>query len=142
MITEKRITFRRLFRFSGHHFIWIMPWSTIPVLIFEFTDLHWLVVPWLPISLVGTAVAFYLGFKNNSSYDRLWEARKIWGAIINTSRSWGSYVKGFITDQYVTSPFGEQELHSIKKRLIYRHIAWLYTLRNQLLEVAPWEHAS
>ena len=142
MITEKRITFRRLFKFSGHHFIWITPWSTIPVLVFEFTDLHWLVVPWLPISLVGTAVAFYLGFKNNSSYDRLWEARKIWGAIINTSRSWGSYVKGFITEQYVDKPVSESELHTVKKRLIYRHIAWLYTLRNQLLEVAPWEHAS
>lgn len=142
MITEKNITLRRVVRFSGHHFVWITPWSALPVLIFEFTDFHWLAVPWLPISLIGTALAFYLGFKNNSSYDRLWEARKIWGSIINSSRSWGSSVKGFVTDQYAKNPVSDQELYGIKKRLIHRHIAWIYALRSQLLEVAPWEHAS
>ncbi len=42
-------------------------------------------IPWQPISIIGIAVAFYLGFKNNSSYDRTWEARKIWGSIVNNS---------------------------------------------------------
>ncbi len=51
----------------------------------------WLAVPWLPIALVGTAVAFLVGFKNNASYDRTWEARKAWGAIVNDSRSWASW---------------------------------------------------
>jgi hypothetical protein len=35
-------------------------------------------IPWLPLSLVGTAVAFYVGFKNVQSYDRIWEARKVY----------------------------------------------------------------
>jgi len=33
-------------------------------------------IPWLPLSVISTAVAFYIGFKNNQAYDRLWEARK------------------------------------------------------------------
>jgi putative membrane protein len=53
-------------------------------------------LPWQPISVIGIAVAFYLGFKNNSSYDRTWEARKIWGGIVNTSRSFGAGVVSFI----------------------------------------------
>jgi putative membrane protein len=87
-------------------------------------------------------VAFYVGFKNNQAYDRMWEARKIWGAIVNSSRAWGMYVDGFITDQFTNQSVSEEEVHSIKHRLIYRHVGWLYALRSQLLVVTPWEHAN
>ena len=99
-------------------------------------------IPWLPISVIGTAVAFYVGFKNNQAYDRMWEARKIWGGIVNDSRSWGMVVDGFITDQFTKNSVSVEELKSIKKRLIYRHIAWLYAHRSQLLVSTPWEHSS
>jgi ion channel-forming bestrophin family protein len=88
-------------------------------------------IPWQPISIIGIAVAFYLGFKNNSSYDRTWEARKIWGSIVNNSRSFGAAVDAFVK--------GENE-EKIKKELIYRHIAWLTALRHQLRLSRPWEH--
>lgn len=97
-------------------------------------------IPWLPVSVIGTAVAFYVGFKNNSSYDRMWEARKIWGGIVNSSRSWGIAVDGFVTDLAATDKFSEEYLQETKKRLIYRHLGWLYALRSQLLVPAPWEH--
>ncbi|MDX1684962.1 MAG: bestrophin family ion channel, partial [Saprospiraceae bacterium] len=76
-------------------------------------------------------VAFYLGFKNNSSYDRTWEARKIWGSIVNNSRTFAAAVLAFIQ--------GEQA-HVIHKELIYRHIAWMTALRHQLRLSKPWEH--
>ncbi len=88
-------------------------------------------VPWQPISVIGIAVAFYLGFKNNSSYDRTWEARKIWGAIVNNSRSFGAAVVSFVQ--------GEKS-DEIKKELIYRHVAWLTALRHQLRLSRSWEH--
>lgn len=88
-------------------------------------------VPWSPIGVIGVAVAFYLGFKNNSSYDRTWEARKIWGSIVNNSRTFGAGVTSFLKD-----PRDEK----IRKELIYRHIAWLTMLRTQLRLPKPWEH--
>jgi putative membrane protein len=99
-------------------------------------------IPWLPVSVVGTAVAFYVGFKNNQAYDRMWEARKIWGGIVNDSRTWGMQVDSFITDFFQTEKSDSQEIQNIKKRLIYRHIAWLYAHRSQLLIPTPWEHIS
>jgi putative membrane protein len=99
-------------------------------------------IPWLPISVIGTAVAFYVGFKNNQAYDRMWEARKIWGGIVNDSRSWGMLVNSFVSNLFIEKPLSENELHSIKQRLIYRHIGWLYTHRNQLLAPTSWEHIS
>ncbi len=99
-------------------------------------------LPWLPVSVIGTAVAFYVGFKNNSAYDRMWEARKIWGGIVNDSRTWGMMVDGYVSDLFKKSKASEKEIHQIKERLIYRHIAWLYAHRSQLLAATPWEHIS
>lgn len=40
-----------------------------------------------PFSLIGIALAVFLGFRNNASYDRWWEARKLWGQLLNDARS-------------------------------------------------------
>ena len=90
-----------------------------------------LFLPWQPIGVIGIAVAFYLGFKNNSSYDRTWEARKIYGGIVNDSRSMGVGIVTFVQGA---------NAQTIKKELIYRHIAWLTALRHQLRLSKPWEH--
>jgi hypothetical protein len=50
-----------------------------------------------PIAMIGTAVAFIVGFKNNATYNRLWEARQIYGAIVNSSRSWTIMAIDFVT---------------------------------------------
>ncbi len=96
----------------------------------HFLDSHF-TLPWQPISVIGIAVAFYLGFKNNSSYDRTWEARKIWGGIVNTSRSFGAGVVSFI--QGADAP-------AVQRELIHRHVAWLTALRHQLRMPRTWEH--
>ncbi|HNT50695.1 MAG TPA: bestrophin family ion channel, partial [Cyclobacteriaceae bacterium] len=70
------------------------------------------------------------GFKNNQAYDRMWEARKIWGSIVNDSRTWGMRIVNF-----AKSP-------ESKKELIYRHIAWLYMHRQALLRPTAWEQVS
>lgn len=90
-----------------------------------------LALPWGPLGVIGIAVAFYLGFKNNSSYDRTWEARKIWGSIVNNSRTFGAAIKAFVPSKNHAN---------LQKELIYRHIAWLTALRYQLRLSKPWEH--
>lgn len=142
MITTKRISFRIILNWTGFHLIWIGVWAIVAVAIYRFTGWKWMAMPWLPLSIVGTAVAFYVGFKNNSAYDRMWESRKIWGAITNDSRTWGIFVKSYISNQFRTNKTSEEHLLSIKKKLIKNHIAWLYQLRRQLLEVTHWEHAN
>ncbi len=147
MFIHKNFTFKRILTFSGIHILWLTAWMTSVTALHAifhdskiFTSL--ISIPWLPLSIIGTAVAFYVGFKNNQAYDRLWEARKIWGAIVNSSRAWGSAVKGYVSGQFVDGDYSEENLQVIKKRLIYRHIGWLYALRSQLLIPTPWEHIS
>lgn len=141
MIITKGISLFKLLKWTlGKIIALIVLMSTVSTLYyFEIIDLE---IPWLPISVIGTAVAFYVGFKNNQSYDRLWEARKIWGGIVNDSRTWGMMVDSFVSNFFISNQRSKEEIIAIKKRLIYRHIGWLYTHRNQLLVPAPWEHSS
>lgn len=113
--------------------------AAIPTVLFSVFDCHWMAIPWVPIALIGTAVAFLIGFKNNTTYDRLWEARKIWGAIVNNSRSWGIMTKDFVSNKHAKNPVAEEELKTIHRRMIYRHIGWLTALRYQLRQPRTWE---
>jgi ion channel-forming bestrophin family protein len=140
MHIKKNYTVREIFLLTGKHFSWLVPYVVIVAVLYRFTPLREFNLPWLPLSLIGTAVAFYVGFKNNQAYDRIWEARIVWGGIVNSSRIWGSNVKAFIVDGGTGKT--EQDLLEIKKLLFYRHIAWLYKLRSQLLEPTSWEHVS
>jgi putative membrane protein len=127
-------------RFSLVPILLFSAYSGLIVTLFVIYKFDWIRIPWIPLTLVGTAVAFYVGFKNNSAYDRTWEARKIWGGIVNSSRSWGSMVKSFVTDEFATDGVEQSEIDEIQKRMIYRQIAWLYRLKRQLRVLKPWEH--
>lgn len=88
--------------------------SIIPTAIFYFFGWHWLAIPWVPVALIGTATAFIAGFKNTQTYNRMWEARTIWGAIINSSRTFGIMTKDFIRANNKTE---EAAMH---QRLLYQ----------------------
>lgn len=138
MYIRKNYNISGILLLTGRHFIWLVPYVVIIALLYRYTPLRNFNIPWLPLSLIGTAVAFYVGFKNNQAYDRLWEARIIWGGIVNSSRMWGSNIKAFIVEN--GNEKSDRDLHDIKRAFIFRHIAWLYKLRSQLLESTGWEH--
>ncbi len=107
---------------------------SIPVFIlYHYFGYHSVAIPFLPVATIGTAVAFYVGFKNNSSYDRLWEARKIWGEIANVCRSTAAYLLAVAKPQ--ANPAGDDAI----KKFIYRQIAYANMLRLQLRKRNVWE---
>ncbi len=139
MYTKRIFPIKGVIKWTRRDILLFLLLASIPVFLFEILRWKWLHVPWLPLGVLGTAVAFIVSFKNNASYDRLWEARKIWGGIVNASRSWTIMVKDFITDTHAKSSFTEEEIGAIKKELVHRHIAWLTALRYQLRKDKPWE---
>ncbi|TMU56128.1 bestrophin family protein [Flagellimonas algicola] len=139
MYTRKIFPVKGVIMWTRRHILLFLLLASIPVFLFDVLRWKWLHVPWLPLGVLGTAVAFIVSFKNNASYDRLWEARKIWGGIVNTSRSWTIMVKDFITNKHAKIPVKDVELKSIKRELVHRHVAWLTALRYQLRKDKPWE---
>jgi putative membrane protein len=102
----------------------------IPTVLYQIFELKWIALPWTVVALLGTATAFVVGFKNTQTYNRTWEARQIWGAILNSSRSWGTMSRDFINNPDKT------------KELVYRHFAWLTALRYQMRDSRAWEDKS
>lgn len=90
----------------------------------------WVKLPVIPISILGGALAIFLGFRNSSAYDRWWEARKIWGAIVNDSRTFVMQLLTYSSSD--GSDEDEKELKSWQKEMVYRHIGWLYALASHL----------
>lgn len=87
----------------------------------KLTDL----LPSMPLTIpafLGTSISVLLSFKMNQSYDRWWEARKVWGAITNDSRSLVIQLLSFL---------GLDQAHIIKT-ISYRQIAWCYSLGQSL----------
>ena len=94
---------------------------------YQLLDFKWLVIPWTVVALIGTATAFIVSFKNLQTYNRTWEARQIWGAVMSASRSWALTCRDFL------------ENADVYTELIYRHLAWLTALRYQLRASRKWE---
>ena len=73
-----------------------------------------------PFALIGLALSIFLGFRNNASYDRYWEARKLWGRLINASRTWTRQVHTLV------------EGDALRRTLVERQIAYAHALRLHL----------
>lgn len=140
MLTRKRIPLREVFVWSSRDILLFLLISVIPVVLYEIAEFRFLILPWLPIAVLGTAVAFVTSFRNNACYDRLWEARKIWGGIVNSSRSWTIMVRDFINNKHVKNEkLSNEELKGVKLKLIKRHVAWMAAHRYMLRSSRAWE---
>lgn len=126
MHTGKSYTLFEFLRWTRRSIFWLLLLGTVPTVLYQVFGLKWLSIPWPVVALLGTATAFIVGFKNLQTYNRIWEARQIWGAAMSASRSWAMMCRDFIED-------------SKSREIIYRHLAWLTALRYQLRVTRNWE---
>ena len=128
-----------MLRWTRRELRFFIVWASIITILYHVIGLQWLQIPWTALALIGTAVAFLIGFQSNAVYGRLWEARMIWGGIVNDSRMFTIMIKEMITNEYAKEPATEAELSEIKRVMVYRHVAWLSTLRHAMRSIKPWE---
>lgn len=139
MYTRKVYGAKDMARWTRYETMLFLAIGIIIVAVHQVLDLQPIRIPWTPLALIGTAVAFVIGFQNNSAYGRIWEARKIWGGIVNSSRTFGMYIQDMVTNEYAISKLTSNELQDEIKTLTYRHIAWMVALRHAMRESRPWE---
>lgn len=96
-------------------------------------------IPTMPVTILGGALAIFLAFRNNSAYDRWWEARKIWGGVVNYSRTFGRQITTLATLKHTQGLKDEEELHVYHTEMVNRHIAWMNALRLQLSGEDNWD---
>ncbi len=128
VIVRKYLKLSVVARVQGPRVLVAAGWASLLVAIFEFGPAPWLAVPNTAVGPMATALAIFLAFHNNGSYDRWWEARKQWGQLVNSSRTFARQVKSFIDDA------------SVHGELIHRQIGFVHALRFHLRKQADQLH--
>ncbi len=123
-------------RFNYRPIIIFFLLATIAYIVIDVLEVQEAKLPVVPVTILGGGLAIFLGFRNNAAYDRWWEARKIWGAMVNSSRSFGTKVLTFISTD---DPSKKEDVKALHKRLIHRHIAYINALRHQLRNKDKWD---
>lgn len=132
MILNKRIPFQYIFKNIRKDISIATGFSTLVILIREIFPFEFELPIAVP-SFLGSAIALVLAFKLNQSYDRWWEARIIWGAIVNDSRSLILQLKQFVKVN------GTVSRSKIINRIGHRQIGWCYALSQSLRKLHPIE---
>ncbi len=102
-------------------------YATLIVLLDQYVPIR---IPSYGGVILGTAISILLAFRTNAAYDRWWEARKVWGSIVNDSRNLARRVITQIADPEGGSPLGPASERV--RQLVYRQIAWPWTLGRRL----------
>jgi putative membrane protein len=93
-----------------------------------------------PFSLIGLALAIFLGFRNSASYDRYWEGRKLWGELIIICRNLTRQLFTFVSrEQRSLSGRPPFERPAPRFRIVYLLIAFAHALRHHLRDSDSWE---
>lgn len=121
MYVKRNMGILPILRGGWKNLLFFIIWACLIFYLYYYLEWKFIGLAFEPLSVIGIAVSFYIGFKNSQSYDRFWEARKIWGSIVNYSRTWSNQVLSLIRET-------PEDQHT----LIYRHLAWINALRVQL----------
>jgi ion channel-forming bestrophin family protein len=130
---------RQLFKmlaYVGTPLVVLLGYDLAVVVAYKVLHWEWVALPHIPLSLFGSAIGIIVAFRNQSAYARWWEARTLWGVIINNSRSWARQVT---TVMMPVSEAEAAELKVVQGRLVYHQIAYAHALRQQLRGLEPWE---
>jgi ion channel-forming bestrophin family protein len=99
--------------------------------LYSFAGMTWLSLPALPLSMIGGALSVFLAFRNNSAYDRWWEARSLWGALVNTARTFSRQVLTLVDED-------PDERAASRRGLVEMQIAYVHALRCHLRRQNPF----
>jgi len=128
MILDKKVPFSYIFRKIRKDLVFILLVGIVFNYVANLFSAH---LPEMPLNVptfLGTAISILLSFKMSQSYDRWWEARKVWGAIVNDSRSLTLQLEHYLGDD-----------KEAVRTIAFRQIAWCYSLGQSLRGLDPLE---
>lgn len=129
MLLNKTIPARYILNKVKYDLIYVL---IVSLAVLFITERYKQLLPEMPLTIpafIGTAISILLSFKLNQSYDRWWEARKVWGSIVNDSRT-------FVIQLQTLTKNGNE---TAVRKMALRQIAWCYSLGQSLRGLSPAE---
>lgn len=138
MLITENVRLNRILSGTWKNFVFSIAACSVAYMINELFVKSLFSFPVFIPTVLGTALAFFIGFNNNQAYDRWWEARKIWGSLINNSRTFARQLISYTRNNKDSEE--KANLSIMRERLITRHIAFLYILKNNLRNTTLENH--
>jgi len=134
MLLKENIPFKYVFGKIRYEVLFVTIYAVTIVLLYNNFHFTRISIPLSVPAILGTIISLLLGFRSNQAYDRWWEARHIWGAIVNDSRTLARQILCFTEVEYEGDA-----IQSMRERFIKRQMAWCYSLGKHLRRLNPKE---
>lgn len=100
MLLKKNIPFKYIFGKIKYELLGVGLYTIIVTVLYHVHDFSRYIIPLAIPTIMITVVSLLLAFRSNQAYDRWWEARTIWGAVVNDSRTLARQANNFIPGKY------------------------------------------
>ncbi|MBB5318399.1 bestrophin family protein [Tunturibacter empetritectus] len=135
MIVPRGRQLMPMLQYVGLPLLLLVLYDLAVVAAYKLLHWEWVAMPHIPLALFGSAIGIIVAFRNQSAYGRWWEARILWGSVVNNSRSWARQVT---TGMLSLKGSDTAELKEMQRRMVYLQIAFVHALRQHLRKLEPW----
>ncbi|WP_273456587.1 bestrophin family protein [Nevskia ramosa] len=133
MILRDSIPLQRLWPRTYKRLLVLVAFDCAVAALYVFGDWHWLSLDALPLGTLGSALTIFLAFRANAAYGRWWEARQLWGQLVNTSRA--------LSRQALTAldvDDSKPQQAALRNDIVVHQIAFVHALRCHLRKQNPF----
>ena len=127
MLLKENVPFKYIFGKIKYEVLFITVYAITIVVLYDNFHFTRISIPLAVPAILGTVISLLLGFRSNQAYDRWWEARHIWGSIVNDSRTLARQILCFTEVEYEGDA-----IQNMRERFIKRQIAWCHGLGKHL----------
>jgi ion channel-forming bestrophin family protein len=135
MIVPRGRQLTAMLKYVGLPLLLLVLYDLAVVAAYKLMGWEWVALPHIPLALFGSSIGIIVAFRNQSAYARWWEARILWGSVVNNSRSWARQVT---TGMLPLKSSDVAELKETQRRMVYLQIAFVHALRQHLRKLEPW----
>lgn len=132
MLLKKGIPLRYIFGTVRYEILAVTVYTLVINVLYYQYDLKEIAIPLAIPMVLGTVLSLLLAFRSNQAYDRWWEARGIWGAIVNDSRTLVRQLTSMMNNTNES-----EETRHFRDQFVKRQIAWNYALGQSLRKKDP-----
>ena len=138
MVVFRKVPPLFIFKFSGDLMLGVLGIVLLTLIAHQSIEIDEPTILLPSLAVFGTVMSLFLAFKTNESYNRWWEARILWGSLVNYSRSFGRQITNLLTPE-TTGISSQNELDELCKSFIYRHLGYINALRMYLRKQSNWD---
>ena len=132
MLLKNNIPIKYVFGKIKYEVLAVTVYAATIALLYDNFHFTRIAIPMSLPAIMGSILSLLLAFRSNQAYDRWWEARTLWGGIVNDSRTLARMVINFAGNS-----FYDESTEIFKKRIVYRQIAWAYVVGQSLRNGTP-----